>query len=156
MKRIVILSDTHGVLHPEVAERLRQADVILHAGDLDTPETADAIYRCAPAYLVQGNNDRWWAPHMPRTVKVTIEGIRFLLIHDQRQLSPAYAGADVVICGHTHRYSQETRDGVLWLNPGSCGRRRWDRELTFCAMEAESGQYRLEKVAFSPASPDHF
>ena len=153
MKRIVILSDTHGVLHPEVAERLRQADVILHAGDLDTPETADAIYRCAPAYLVQGNNDRWWAPHMPRTVKVTIEGIRFLLIHDQRQLSPAYAGADVVICGHTHRYIQETRDGVLWLNPGSCSLPRFSPEPTMALAEADGIGLRVEKVLLARLRP---
>ena len=153
MKRVVILSDTHGVLHPEVLARLRQADVILHAGDLDTPEVADAIYRCAPAYLVQGNNDRWWAPHMPRTVSVTIEGVRFFMLHSERVLSPAYAGADVVVCGHTHRYRQEQRGAVLWLNPGSCGCRRWDPELTFCVMEVEEGRYHLEKVSFPPPVP---
>ena len=151
MKQIVILSDTHGTLKDEVKARLKEADVILHAGDLDTPEVAEALYAYGKdTYIVRGNNDRWLSPRLPASLTVTIEGVRFFMTHSARDVPKQLKDVDVVVCGHSHRYSAEDRSGVLWLNPGSCGWRRWDPMLTFCVMEAEEGRYHLTKVSFPP------
>ena len=149
MKRIPILSDTHGTLRPEVKARLREADVIIHAGDLDTPEIAEALYSYGrDTYIVRGNNDWWLTPHLPSSLRFTVEEVRFFVTHNVRDVPKQLKGVDVVVYGHSHRYSVEAREGVLWLNPGSCGRRRFDPELTFCMMEADAGRYHLEQVSF--------
>lgn len=146
MKRIAILSDTHGLLRPEVIERVKTADVILHAGDFDREEVAEKLRRCGDFYGVRGNND-WWAElTLSWTLTFTIEGIRFFMVHDKWDVPRRLPEVDVVIYGHTHKYACETRDGVLWINPGSCGRRRFGGELSFLMMEANEGTFTLEKI----------
>ena len=145
MKRIAILSDTHGLLRPEVMERLETVDIILHAGDFDTEPVAEALRRRGDFYGIRGNND-WWARSLAKTLTFTIEGIRFFMVHDRRDIPRRLPEVDVVIYGHSHKYACETRDGILWLNPGSCGRRRFGGELSFLIMEAQEGRFTLEKV----------
>ena len=143
MKRIVILSDTHGLLRPQVLEELQRADAILHAGDLDNRETWEVLDRFDNFYAVRGNCDAYWFNDLPDTLRVEIEGVRFFLIHDKSRLPCRPANTDVVLFGHTHAPCAESRDGAVWLNPGSCGPRRYGRPASFCCLEAEGGRYRL-------------
>jgi hypothetical protein len=146
MKRIAILSDTHGLLRPEVLARLDGADAILHAGDINTPAILDALRARGALYVVRGNNDKDWAEDLPHSLTVSIEGVRFFMVHNKKDVPGGLTGVDAVVYGHSHQYACEEREGVLWLNPGSCGRRRFDREITFALMEVEAGQYRVEKI----------
>ena len=146
MKRIVILSDTHGLLRPEVLDHLSQADAIIHGGDINTQAIVDTLQGFAPLHIVRGNNDREWAENLPHSLTFTIESIRFFLVHNKRDVPPDLSDVDVVVYGHSHKYACENRSGVLWLNPGSCGRRRFDQEITLAVMIAEGGQFQVEKV----------
>ena len=146
MKRIVILSDTHGLLRPEVLDHLSQADAIIHGGDINTQAIVDTLQGFAPLHIVRGNNDREWAENLPHSLTFTIESIRLFLVHNKRDVPPDLSDVDVVVYGHSHKYACENRSGVLWLNPGSCGRRRFDQEITFAVMTAEGGQFQVEKV----------
>ena len=146
MKRIVILSDTHGLLRPEVLNCLSQADAIIHGGDINTQAIVDTLQGFAPLYIVRGNNDKEWAEDLPHSLTFAIEGVRFFLAHNKRDVPPDLSDVDVVVYGHSHKYAHETRDSVLWLNPGSCGRRRFDQEITLAVMTAENGQFQVEKV----------
>ena len=146
MKRIAVLSDTHGLLRPEVMPYLEAADVILHAGDINTQAIVDTLRACAEAFIVRGNNDKEWAEGLPHSLSFTIEGVRFFMVHNRKDIPRDLSGVDVVVFGHSHRYAMEMREGVLWLNPGSCGKRRFDQEITLCMMEADQGHCRVEKV----------
>ena len=146
MKRIVILSDTHGLLRPEVLDYLSQADAIIHGGDINTKAIVDTLQGFAPLYIVRGNNDKEWAEDLPHSLTFTIEGVRFFLVHNKRDVPPDLSDVDVVVYGHSHKYACEERGGVLWLNPGSCGRRRFNQEITLAVMTAEDGQFQVEKV----------
>ena len=146
MKRIIVLSDTHGLLRPEVLEYLPQADIIIHGGDVNTSAIVDKLRECAPLYIVRGNNDKEWAVDLPLSLTFTIEGVRFFLVHNKKDVPADLSDADVVIYGHSHKYACKEREGVLWLNPGSCGRRRFDQEITFAIMTVDNGRTQVEKV----------
>ena len=146
MKRIIVLSDTHGLLRPEVLNHLANADAIVHGGDINTQAIVDILQDFAPLHIVRGNNDKEWAEGLPHSLTFTIEGVRFFLVHNKRDIPVDLSGVDVVVYGHSHKYTYEIRDGVLWLNPGSCGRRRFDQEITMAVMTAEDGQFQVEKV----------
>lgn len=146
MKRIVILSDTHGLLRPEVLDYLSHADTIIHDGDINTQTIVDTLQNFAPLHIVRGNNDKEWAKGLPHSLTFTIEGVRFFMVHNKRDVPSDLSGVDVVVYGHSHKYACETHGGMLWLNPGSCGRRRFDQEITFAVMTTEDGQFQVEKV----------
>ena len=144
---IAILSDTHGLLRPEVVEYLKTADAILHAGDINRPEIVEELKRYAPLYIVRGNNDKEWAEHIPHHLTVTLGGVSFYVVHNKKEIPADLPGIDAVVFGHSHKYLQEEKDGLLWLNPGSCGPRRFHQEITMMMAEAENGTLRVEKVA---------
>ena len=146
MKRVIVLSDTHGLLRPEVLEYLSQADVIIHGGDINTRAIVDKLREYAPLYIVRGNNDKEWAEGLPQSLTFTIGGVRFFLVHNRKDVPSDLSDTDVVVYGHSHKYACEERNGVLWLNPGSCGRRRFDQEITFAVMTVDGGQIQVEKV----------
>lgn len=146
MKRVIVLSDTHGLLRPEVLEYLSRADVVIHGGDINSRAIVDELRAYAPLYIVRGNNDKEWAEGLPHSLTFAIEGVCFFLVHNKRDVRPDLSGTDVVIYGHSHKYVCEERDGILWLNPGSCGRRRFDQEITFAVMTVEGGHGQVEKV----------
>ncbi len=145
MKRIIILSDTHGLLRQEVKTLLAGADYILHAGDINTPAIVDTLHTYGESYIVRGNNDKEWAHSLPHSLTFTIEHVRFFLVHDKKDIPKNLTNIDVVVYGHSHKYEESMRDGVLWLNPGSCGKRRFHQEITLCYMEVKQGQYYVEK-----------
>ena len=144
--KLAILSDTHGLLRPEVAEHLKTADAILHGGDVNKPGIVDQLERYAPLYVVRGNNDKEWAEQIPHDLTVTLGGVTFYLVHNKKEVPADLTGIDAVVFGHSHKYLLEERDGVLWLNPGSCGPRRFHQEITMMMAEAENGTLQVEKI----------
>lgn len=144
--RLAILSDTHGLLRPQVVEHLKTADAILHGGDINKPAIVEQLQQYAPLYIVRGNNDKEWAEDIPHDLTVTLEGITFFMVHNKKEVPADLSGVDVVVFGHSHKYVQEEKDGVLWLNPGSCGPRRFHQEITMMMAEIEGGKIQVEKI----------
>jgi putative phosphoesterase len=123
-----IISDTHGLMRPAAVDALRGSDLIIHAGDVGKPEVIAVLRAVAPTVVVRGNVDMGnWAAALPVTTPVEIGALRFFVLHEIAQLDfdPAAAGFAAVVFGHSHVPSIETRDGVLFLNPGSAGPRRF-------------------------------
>lgn len=126
--RIGVISDTHGLLRPEAAAFLRGCDHIVHAGDLCDARTLDAIAQIAPVTAVRGNNDQGaWAGTLAKSELVHFGRVKVYIVHDIADLDidPRAAGVRVVITGHSHKPRIEERDGVVWMNPGSAGPRRF-------------------------------
>ena len=144
--RLAILSDTHGLLRPEVAELLKSADAILHGGDINRQSIVDQLRQYAPLYVVRGNNDKEWAEAIPHDLTVTLGGVTFCVVHNRKEVPADLSGVDAVVFGHSHKYAEEERDGRLWLNPGSCGPCRFRQEITLMMAEAEDGTLRVEKI----------
>lgn len=147
--KIAILSDTHGLLRPEVTEHLKTADVILHGGDINKQSIVDELQQYAPLYIVRGNNDKEWAENIPHDLTVTLGGMTFTMVHNKKEVPADLTGVDVVVFGHSHKYVQEEKDGVLWLNPGSCGPRRFHQEITMMMAELENGKLQVEKITIT-------
>ena len=144
--KLAILSDTHGLLRPEVLEHLSTADAILHGGDINKQSIVDQLSQYAPLYVVRGNNDKEWAEAIPHDLTVTLEGVTFYLVHNRKEVPKDLSEVDVVVFGHSHKYLQEEKDGVLWLNPGSCGPRRFHQEITMMMADAADGTIQVEKI----------
>ena len=128
MRRIGLISDTHGLLRPAAVEFLRGCDHIIHAGDIGGGALLDALAALAPVTAVRGNNDREAeVASLPETTRLEIGPVRLYVLHDLKQLAvvPASLGLNVVVSGHSHRPLVEEREGVLYVNPGSAGRRRF-------------------------------
>jgi len=126
--RIGIISDTHGLLRPEAIRQLAGADHIIHAGDIGAPEVIEILRRIAPTTAIRGNIDVGeWAKDYPATELVALGGRSLYVLHNLKELKldPAASGFDVVISGHSHRPKIETKNGVLFVNPGSAGPRRF-------------------------------
>lgn len=144
--KLAILSDTHGLLRPEVLEQLKAVDAILHGGDINKQSIVDQLEQYAPLYVVRGNNDMEWAEAIPHDLTVTLGGVTFYMVHNKKELPANLTGVDVVVFGHSHKYVQEEKDGLLWLNPGSCGPRRFHQEITMMTAEVADGNIRVEKI----------
>lgn len=144
---VAILSDTHGLLRPEVLEHLKTADAIFHGGDINKQRIVDELGTYAPLYIVRGNNDKEWAENIPHDLTVTLEGVTFYMVHNRKEVPADLSGIDVVVFGHTHKYLLEEKDGLLWLNPGSCGKRRFGQEITLMMAQVENGAIQVEKIS---------
>lgn len=128
MARIGLISDTHGLLRPEAVRFLANSDRIVHAGDIVDASILDELGAIAPVTAVRGNNDRGaWAEALAATEALEVHGVGIYVLHDLAELDidPAAAGFRVVVSGHSHRPLVEERDGVLYVNPGSAGPRRF-------------------------------
>ena len=125
MKKIGIISDTHGLLRPEILGILKGCDCIIHAGDVNKPEILDKLRMMGSIYVVRGNNDKDWAEGIAKTLHFTIEGVKFFMTHNKKDVDWDLKDTQVVIFGHTHKYFEKMIDNRLWLNPGSCGPRRF-------------------------------
>lgn len=148
-KKIGIISDTHGLLRPEVLEILKTCDCILHAGDVTRPELLDKLRCLASIYVVRGNNDGEWAAGIVKTLHFRIEGVEFFMTHNKKDVAWELGSTQVVIFGHTHSYFEKTIDGRLWLNPGSCGRSRFGQDITMAVMTVENDTYHVDKIVFA-------
>jgi putative phosphoesterase len=142
MTCIGVISDTHGLLRPQALEALQGCDPIIHAGDVGDPAIVDALAKIAPVLAIRGNVDRGdWARSLPETASVEAENRRIYVLHslDDLDFEPEVLGFHVVIYGHSHRPSIETRNGVLYLNPGSAGPRRFDLPVTVAHLTFAEG-----------------
>ena len=144
--KIAILSDTHGLLRPEVAAHLKTVDVILHGGDINKQSIVDELRQYAPLYVVRGNNDKDWAEAIQHDLTVTLDGVTFFMVHNKKEVPKDLSGVDVVVFGHSHKYMQQEQDSVLWLNPGSCGPRRFHQEITMMLAEVADGRVTVDKI----------
>lgn len=151
--RLAILSDTHGLLRPQVVEHLKTADAILHGGDINKPAIVEQLQQYTPLYIVRGNNDKEWAEDIPHDLTVTLEGVTFFMVHNKKEVPADLSGVDVVVFGHSHKYVQEEKGGILWLNPGSCGPRRFHQEITMMMAEVEGGTIQVEKIDIPHETP---
>ena len=128
MARIGLISDTHGLLRPEACAALAGCERIIHAGDIGTPDVLSALAAIAPVTAVRGNNDRGdWAQRVPERQLVRIDDVVVCVVHDLAELDVAAdaSGARVVVCGHSHKAVVRETTGVLYVNPGSAGPRRF-------------------------------
>lgn len=141
--KIGLISDTHGLLRPEAAASLQGCSRILHAGDIDRREILDQLSSIAPVTAVRGNNDKGsWADALPISACLQFEGTRVYVIHDLSHLdvSPHAEGIDVIVYGHSHRPLIEEREGVLYVNPGSAGPRRFRLPITVAELNIVNGK----------------
>jgi uncharacterized protein len=141
---IGLISDTHGLLRERAVEALRGSVVILHAGDVGAPSVLHTLSQIAPVIAVRGNVDTGeWAKDLPETATYQTESTKILLLHRLQDLQgdPAAAGFQAVIFGHSHQPFQEERNGVLYLNPGAAGRKRFRLPVTVAILYL--GQSRL-------------
>ena len=137
MFKIGIISDTHGLLRPEAERGLTGVDHIIHAGDIGRPEIVDALRRIAPLTAIRGNVDSGeWAREYPNTKLVRLAGKSIYVLHDLKTLqADSGAGIDVIVSGHSHIPMVETVGGILYLNPGSAGPRRFNLPITLATLE---------------------
>jgi len=142
---IGVISDTHSLLRPEALEALRGSDHIIHAGDVGSPQILEKLTTIAPVAAVRGNIDKGaWSHKLPETEVLELGGISIYVLHDlaQLDLKPKAAGIAVVVSGHSHIPKQETRDGVLYFNPGSAGPRRFKLPVSVGKLIVEDGRVR--------------
>jgi hypothetical protein len=145
-----VISDTHGLLRPQALDALRGSDLIIHAGDVGQPELLEPLRALAPLHVVRGNVDKGaWAARLPATLRVDVGGQVFHVLHNiaELDLDPPTSGLAAVVYGHSHKPSIETRDGVLWLNPGSAGPRRFTLPITVARVRVAGGKLHPEIVA---------
>jgi putative phosphoesterase len=149
VRRFGLLSDTHGLLRPEALHALEGVEHLVHAGDVGSRGVLDALRARFPLTVVRGNVDRGgWADALPLTDTVELAGVRVHVLHDLEELDldPGAAGIDVVVSGHTHRPLIRRRRGVLWVNPGSCGPRRFDLPVTVALLHVGPETVEAELV----------
>ena len=149
--KVAIISDIHSLLRLEVEEYISRCDHILHAGDIASKEIYDRIQAMAPSVFVRGNADKGWAEDIPAEAEFEIDGFRFYMVHNIRHARKDLSGFDFVIYGHSHKYEVRNEGQVTYLNPGSCGPRRFTQPVTMMLMTIEGGRnYHIEKVDLSP------
>lgn len=140
LMRVGLISDTHGLLRPEALAALAGAEAIIHAGDIGTPEVLEALRQVAPVHAVRGNNDRGtWARRLPEALVLRMGGARIRVLHDVKALGAEsdVAGLQVVVSGHSHKPGVTRRDGILFVNPGSAGPRRFRLPVTVGCLRLE-------------------
>jgi putative phosphoesterase len=157
MLRIGLISDTHGLLRPQALAYLRGSDHIIHGGDIGNAEILGALAALAPVTAVRGNNDKGpWAQALPDSDMLQVAGILIHVIHDLAELDidPAAAGVRVVVSGHSHKPAINERDGVLYVNPGSPGPRRFKLPVTVAELLVSDGAVtaRIAELALEPAA----
>jgi putative phosphoesterase len=152
--RIGVISDTHGLLRPEALAALAGVEHILHAGDVGDISILEALRTIAPVTAIRGNIDTSGpCATLRETEYVELAGAAFYLIHNRHDLdlNPSAAGIACVVSGHSHRPTIETRDGVLYLNPGSAGPRRFSMPITIALIEADAGVLNPRIIPLEPA-----
>jgi uncharacterized protein len=156
MARVGLISDTHGLLRPEAASFLCGSDFIVHAGDIGSPAILEELRRIAPVTVVRGNNDSAaWARGIRETEILQAGEKRIYVLHNVAELAldPVAAGFQVVVSGHSHKPRMERRDGVLYVNPGSAGPRRFKLPICVGELRIEGGSIEARVVELDPDRP---
>jgi uncharacterized protein len=146
---IGVVSDTHGLLRPQAVERLHGVDHIIHAGDIGSADVLTALGQLAPVTAVRGNNDRGdWAGAIPETAVLRAAGVSIYVLHDIHEIDidPSAVEMAAVIAGHSHKPLLKTENGVLYLNPGSIGPRRFKLPVSMGRLVVESRRVTGEIV----------
>lgn len=141
--RIGLISDTHNLVRPEALLHLQGCESIIHAGDICDPAVLDALAAIAPVTAVRGNNDSGaWAQAIPAHVTLTVQQVKIFVVHDQADIDfdPRSEGIKVVVTGHSHKPLIDERDGVLYVNPGSAGPRRFKLPVTAGLLEVDGAR----------------
>ena len=144
--KIGIISDTHGLLRPEVILALNGCEAILHAGDINSQNIIDELEKLAPVYVVRGNNDKEWAELIPFFLDFEIAGLRVFMTHKKTDLPDDLSPYDLVVFGHSHKYEESHRGKTLLLNPGSCGPRRFNQPITLAILEIVDRNITVTKI----------
>lgn len=149
IRTVGLISDTHGLLRPGALHALAGSDLIIHAGDIGNQEILAELARIAPVVAVRGNVDTEpWARELPETATAQAGAFQIYVLHNLQDLdlNPAAAGFQLVVSGHTHQFSQETRNGVLYINPGSAGPRRFKLPITLARLHVGEAPLRVERI----------
>ena len=145
--RIGLISDTHGLLRPQAVRALQGVELIIHAGDVGDAAILTELKKIAPVFAVRGNVDTEpWAQELPTTAVVQANGASFYVLHNLRELDlkPQASGFAAVISGHTHQPMQERREGVLYLNPGSAGPKRFNLPISLALVDTGARPWKIE------------
>ena len=137
-----VISDTHGLMRPEAIKALEGVEMIIHAGDIGTPQVLETLQAIAPVIAVRGNNDKGdWVHTLSETEVVQVGGVSLYVLHDVKtlDLDPGAAGFHAVISGHSHQPAMATRQGILYLNPGSAGPRRFKLPISVARVIIHGG-----------------
>ena len=148
-KTIGLISDTHGLLRPQALRALESSDLIIHAGDVGDPEILEALKTLAPVFAVWGNVDTEpWALALPETEVIETDPATIYVLHDLHalELDPVAAGFHIIVSGHSHKPSRTERAGVLFLNPGSAGPRRFDLPVTVALLHLGTSQWKIDFI----------
>lgn len=149
IRHLGLISDTHGLLRKEALDALRGSELILHAGDVGAPEILESLREIAPVVAVRGNNDEGaWAERLPLTEMVEAGGVSIYMLHilDELDLNPRASGFSIVVSGHSHKPGHSVKDGVLFVNPGSAGPRRFQLPVTVARLDLQVRPWRTEFV----------
>jgi uncharacterized protein len=146
---IGLISDTHGLMRPEALAALKGADLIIHAGDIGKPEILEQLRVLAPVVAVKGNVDtEAWASELPCTTVAKSRATSIYVLHDVHELDidPAAARFDIVVSGHSHKPGKIERGGVLYINPGSAGPRRFRLPITVARLDLQQSPWSVEFI----------
>src|SRR6266699_4513565 len=157
VKRIGLISDTHGLLRKEAVKALRGSELIIHAGDVGKPEILEELRKIAPVVAVRGNVDtEQWAKALPETAVAKAVAALIYVLHDVKalDLNPSAAGFHIVVSGHTHKPVKTEREGVLYINPGSAGPRRFQLPVTVARLNLGRIPYEVEFVDLEVRGPN--
>jgi len=149
LARVGLISDTHGLLRPEAIAALQGSQLIVHAGDVGNPEILETLRKIAPVVAVRGNVDKGeWAQKLPLTAVAEAGAVMIYVLHDVNalDLNPQAAGFHVVVSGHSHKPGKMEREGILYINPGSAGPRRFQLPVTVARLDLGVTPYRVEFV----------
>lgn len=144
--KIGIISDTHGLLRPEVIQALEGCEAILHGGDISKQEIIDQLEEIAPVYVVRGNNDKDWAEHISMFLDFELAGLRIYMTHKKKDLPADLSNYDLVLFGHSHKYEESMQGKTVFLNPGSCGPRRFHQAITMATAEVDNGKISVTRI----------
>ncbi len=155
LHRIAVISDTHGLLRPEVLEKLKASEAILHVGDFDKPDILEKLKEICPVWAVRGNVDKEWADGcLPEELETALFGFRFYITHNRKHIRNDLSGIDVVVYGHSHKYEERRENDILYLNPGSCGPKRFRLPVTMAVLTLYPEEHRIvaERIDCVPAA----
>ena len=146
---IGLIADTHGLMRPQALETLKGSDLIVHAGDIGKPEVIESLKALCPVRAIKGNNDAGaWAKALPETESIESGAVRLFVIHNVKELDgdPSLRGYQVVISGHSHKPSVSNHQGVLYVNPGSAGPRRFKLPVAVAKLCIRGSQVKAEII----------
>lgn len=144
--KVAVISDTHGLLRPEVLEKIMDCELILHGGDINRQDIIDSLKQIAPLIVVRGNNDKEWAEGVPLFESFSIGGVQVYMTHKKKDLPEDLSSYDLIITGHTHKYEYKTIGDQVFLNPGSCGPRKTTQPITMAVLYVEEDGFTVEKI----------